>query len=522
MRRKSKPPALAELLIALDPSTSVPLYLQLYEQLRELIMARDIAPDTKLPSSRELARALEISRNTVMAAFEQLLAEGYLEGRLGSGTYVACTLPDSLLHTRATCRSEKLHRSGPPRISSRAKAYLSVPISSSAIRATDEDIFTVERTPLPFSLHHPALDAIPFNIMQQMMVKTWRDVKPEMLFYGHPAGHQGLRETIATHVKATRSVHCDWRQVIVVNGAQQAWDLVSKVLCEPGDSIILEDPCNIGAKGAFISGGQKLNPIPVDEEGLPIGLAARLAPQAKLALVTPSHQHPLGMTMSLARRLQLLDWARTQDAWIVEDDYDSEIRYRGRPIASLQGLDTQDRVIYVGTFSKVLLPSLRIGYMVVPRDLVAAFTAARAHTDWSSPILEQLLLTEFIESGQFTKHIRRVRELYERRQTYLVEAARVHLNGLLEVKPKPAGMHLIGWLPRGVDDREAAAAAAKVHVDARPISHYVLQTPRPPALLLGYAALDERATWAGAQRLAEGLRQHLQLAPRRVPKVALA
>jgi GntR family transcriptional regulator/MocR family aminotransferase len=522
MQRQHKPPALAELLIALNPASGTPLYLQLYEQLRELIMARSIAPDSKLPSTRELARALEVSRNTVLAAFEQLLAEGYLEGRLGSGTYVACTLPDSLLNTRTVCRNAMSRRTVAPRLSQRAKAYLSVPITASVMPPNPEEVYAQDRSPLPFRLQDPALDVVPIDTMQRILARSWRDVRPEMLFYGNPAGYRPLREVIANHVQATRSVHCDWRQVIVVNGAMQAWDLVAKVLCEPGDPMIIEDPCNVGVKGAFLGAGLRLHPVAVDDEGLPIELGARIAPEARIVYVTPSHQHPLGMTMSLPRRLQLLDWARSNDGWIIEDDYDSEIRYRGRPISSLQGLDTQSRVIYVGTFSKVLLPSLRLGYMIVPPDLIESFTAARAHTDWSSPILEQLLMTEFIQAGHFAKHIRRIRELYEQRQNSLVEAARVHLGGLMEVRPKAAGMHLIGWLPANVSDREAALAAASVNIDARPVSRHVLQTARPPGLLLGYAALDERTIWAGAQRLAEGLREFLKVAPRRIQKVALA
>lgn len=521
MRRIRKPPALAELLIALDPASSVPLYLQLYQQLRELIMARSVPPDSKLPSTRDLSRALEVSRNTVMAAFEQLLAEGYLEGRLGSGTYVACTLPEALLHTRSICRKEKLQRTAAPRLSQRAKAYMSVPVTASSMPRNLEEAYAPDRAPLPFRLQDPALDVIPFETMQRILARCWREMRPDMLFYGNPAGYRPLREAIANHVKATRSVHCDWRQVIVVNGAMQAWDLAAKVLCEPGDQIIIEDPCNVGVQGGFLGGGLKLHPVAVDDEGLPIERAAFEAPHARIAYVTPSHQHPLGMTMSLARRLQLLDWARSVDGWIIEDDYDSEIRYRGRPISSLQGLDTQNRVIYVGTFSKVLLPSLRLGYMIVPPDLIDAFTAARAHTDWSSPILEQLLMTEFIQEGHFAKHIRRIRELYEQRQCYLVEAARVHLGGLMDVRPNAAGMHLIGWLPDHVNDRDAALAAAAVNIDARPVSRHILRTPRPPGLLLGYAALDERTIWTGAQRLADGLRDFLKVAPRRQQKVAL-
>ncbi len=254
-------------------------------------------------------------------------------------------------------------------------------------------------------------------------------------------------------------MRCEASQVIVVNGAQQAVDLAARVLLDPGDTAWVEDPGYQGARGALIAAGIRLAPVPVDAEGLDVRRGARAAPGARLVYVTPSHQYPLGVTMSLNRRLALLEWASASGAWILEDDYDSEYRYAGRPLAALQGLDTAGRVIYVGTFSKVLFPALRLGYLVVPPELVDAFVAARALADRHSPSVTQAALADFIDGGHFARHVRRTRALYAERQAALVRAAQRTLGGLLEVAPAEAGMHLMGWLPVGVDDRVAARAA---------------------------------------------------------------
>jgi GntR family transcriptional regulator/MocR family aminotransferase len=303
-------------------------------------------------------------------------------------------------------------------------------------------------------------------------------------------------------------VRCEASQVIVVTGAQQAVDLAARILLDPGDTAWVEDPGYQGARGALIAAGIRLAPVPVDAEGLDVRRGARSAPGARLVYVTPSHQYPLGVTMSLNRRLALLEWASASGAWILEDDYDSEYRYAGRPLAALQGLDTAGRVIYAGTFSKVLFPALRLGYLVVPPELVDAFIAARALADRHSPSVTQAALADFIDGGHFARHVRRTRALYAERQAALVHAARRTLGGLLEVAPAEAGMHLMGWLRAGVDDRAAARAALTRAVDVPPLSAYRARPTRPSdrgGLMLGYAAYAPREIDEACGRLALAL-----------------
>jgi GntR family transcriptional regulator / MocR family aminotransferase len=294
--------------------------------------------------------------------------------------------------------------------------------------------------------------------------------------------------------------------VIVVAGSQQALDLTARLLLDEGDAAWIEDPGYLGARGALLGAGASLVPVPVDGEGLDVQAGQARNPEARLIYVSPSHQYPYGVTMSLPRRLALLESASRAGAWVLEDDYDSEYRYAGRPLAALQGLDGEGRVIYLGTFSKVLFPALRLGYMVVPPDLVDGFVAARALVDRHSPTLDQAALADFIADGHFARHIRRMRALYAERQAILVEAATHGLAGVLDVSTAEAGMHLVGWLPPGVDDVEASRQAAAHGVEAPPLSLYSLEPPRHGGLLLGYTAVGEKEIRDGVQRLAKALR----------------
>ncbi len=300
-------------------------------------------------------------------------------------------------------------------------------------------------------------------------------------------------------------MRCTWEQVIVVSGSQQALDLAARVLLDPGDLAWVEDPGNMGARGALIGAGARLAAVPVDREGLNVAAGVERAPGARLAYVAPSHQYPIGVTMSFARRMALIRWAAEAGAWILEDDYDSEYRYTGRPLEALQGLDPEERVVYIGTFSKVLFPALRLGYLVVPPDLVDAFTAARELTDRHPPTVEQAILSDFITGGHFARHLRRMRLLYAKRQATLIEAADRELFGLLDVRPADAGMHLVGWLPEGVDDREASRHALERGVEATAVSLYGTAPDKRGGLMLGYPAVDEDEIRAGVRRLASAL-----------------
>ncbi|MFZ0545227.1 MAG: PLP-dependent aminotransferase family protein [Candidatus Promineifilaceae bacterium] len=323
------------------------------------------------------------------------------------------------------------------------------------------------------------------------------------------AGYRPLREAIATYLQVARAVRCQPEQVIVVSGSQQALYLVAHLLVDPGDTVWVEEPGYVGAKGAFKAAGAELVPVPVGQDGLDVAAGMANAPDAACVYVTPSHQFPLGKTMSVSTRLKLLNWAAESGAWIIEDDYDSEYRYSGQPIPALQGLDQRERVIYIGTFSKVLFPGLRLGYLVVPRELVEPFVTARRLMDVQSPIVSQAALADFIEQGHFARHLRRMRTLYGERLKLLVEAAEQHLNGLLRVETAEAGMHTVGWLPEGADDEAAFAAAIRHEVEVTPLSQYYLGKCPRPGLVMGFAATSEEAVLPGILRLKLALEEVL-------------
>jgi GntR family transcriptional regulator/MocR family aminotransferase len=482
--------------LALDRASSAPLYSQLYERLRQAILAGQLAPGIQLPSSRALATELDLSRNTVITAFQQLFAEGYIEGKPGSGTYVASALPDDLLQVRS-----RLAPKAQPLKASTALSQRGVLLEGSAL-----PLFRGQGEPCAFRPGVPALDAFPFNIWSRLQAKHWRRPPSRLLGYGDPAGYRPLREAIAAYLGAARAVRCEAEQVIVISGSQQGLDLAARLLLDPGDAAWIEDPGYPGARGALLGAGAQVIPVPIDQEGLDVATGTAIRPEARLAYVSPSHQYPLGITMSLARRLALLEWARRASAWIVEDDYDSEYRYAGRPLAALQGLDTAQRVIYIGSFSKVLFPSLRLGYLVVPSTLVEAFIKVRALTDRHSPTLDQAVLAAFLAEGHFARHIRRMRALYEERQAMLLEAARRELAGLLTLRPAEAGLHLVGWLPAGVNDLAASQRAAALGIEAPPLSHYALRPLQQGGLVLGYAGLRPDEISDGARSLAQALR----------------
>jgi GntR family transcriptional regulator/MocR family aminotransferase len=481
--------------LAVDEALPAPLYRQLYDGLRQAILGGQLRPGARLPATRALAGELGLSRNTVMSAYLQLFAEGYLEGKVGAGTYVARSLPDEMLQAQMAAPRGIQPKKAEQRLSERGRRLVSIPVALSRGRGR----------PRAFRPGTPALDAFPFGIWRQLQTRCWQHPSPELLGYGPSAGYRPLREAIAAYLGAARAVRCQPEQVIIVAGSQQGLDLTARLLLDSGDAAWLENPGYPGARGALLAAGARLVPVPVDGEGLDVAAGVACCPEARLVYVSPSHQYPLGVTMSLKRRLALLEWASRAGAWVLEDDYDSEYRYVGRPLAALQGLDSARRVIYLGTFSKVLFPALRLGYLVVPPDLVEPFTRARMLTDRHSPSMDQAVLAEFLAQGHFARHIRRMRVLYAERQAALVEAAQRELGGLLEVQPAEAGMHLLGWLPAGVDDRVASGRALAHDVEAPPLSSYSDEPLERGGLVLGYAGVDAGALAAGARRLAKAL-----------------
>lgn len=467
-----------------------PLYQQIYEAIRTGILSGEFAPGKRLAATRALARELGVSRITVLNAYDQLFAEGYLDGKGGAGTFVAAELPDNLLKTETIKRSKQKKTNAPLRLSPFGEKLATKDVGS--IRARTIAKFQ------PFQNGLTAVDKFPFEIWSRIAARVHRNPSREVLGYGDPQGYFPLREAIAAHLKSARGVNCTPEQVIITSGAQQALDLAARIFLSEKDSVLIEDPCYQEARSAFVAIGAKIIPVPVDAEGLNLGAAKQ---KAKLIYVTPSHQYPLGVTMSLPRRLVLLEWARTNNSWIIEDDYNSEFRYAGRPLASLQGLDQGGRVIYVGTFSKTIFPSMRIGCAVVPPDLVGIFTGARALNDTHSSLIDQAILTEFIGDGHFVRHIRRMRTLYEERQQTLIAECEKNLAGLLDVKKADAGMHVVGWLPHGVSDKGISGKAAEQNLKVAAISAYGAKKLPRGGLILGYTAFGKNQIKEGVKKL---------------------
>src|SRR5581483_5426891 len=474
--------SLPNIAVSLDKSSDDALYRQLYDQLRLAILSGRLMPGTRLPSSRDLADEFGVARNTVVNAFDQLLAESYLESRVGDGTYVSRQLPDDLLRAESDGHVSQNQSGTRPSLSRWGTEAVSV-------RTMPGNYAGKSR---PFRTSTPAFDEFPYKLWERLLTRRWRESGRDLVPYNDSAGYLPLRTAISSYLNATRGVRCAPEQIIIVSGSQHALELSTKVLLDQRDKVWIEDPGFLGARAVFRALGARITPVPVDSEGLNVAAGKRRCPKPRLIYVTPSHQYPLGMTLSLARRLALLKFASDAGAWIIEDDYDSEFRYVGRPLAALQGLDNEQRVIYVGTLSKVLFPSIRIGYIISPPDLVDAFVGARRLAGHQCPTLEQAVLADFIAEGHFARHIRRMRTLYAERQYALVKAAARELTGMLEVQPSDAGMHLMGWLPDGVNDRTAAKAAKDQGIEVTPLSIYFIEPPARSGLRLGYTGYTPR------------------------------
>jgi len=492
--RDSPPTTFTLSFIHLDREARTPLYRQIYNAIREAILQRRLAPGVRLPSTRDMADLFEVSRNTVVNAFEQLMAEGYVEARVGSGTYVTDRLPEAFLQayrSEPRVRPQDEQRTLSQRGRSFARHYQ--PPSP----PPDHSLFLHSR---------PDVDAFPFETWARLAAKRYRNLPRRLFGYGRdPAGYRPLREAIAGYLQTARALRCEPEQVVIVAGSQEGLYLAGQVLLDPGDRAWIEDPGYMGARSALLCADAELCPVPVDADGVDVDAGAEKAAGARVAYVTPSHQFPLGGTMSLARRSRLLQWAAASDAWILEDDYDSEFRYNGPPLASLQGLDVNRRVIYAGTFSKVLFPALRLGYLVVPEDLVEAFAVARSVVQLSVPIFNQAVLADFMDGGHFTTHVRRMRTHYQKRRDVFVESVERELGGCLELGPADAGLHVTGWLSRDVDDEAVARRAAASGVAVLPLSRLCLAQPRRPGLVMGFGAARPEAIPDGVRRLGQAI-----------------
>lgn len=468
-----------------------PAYRWLYEAVRSEILGGRLRPGTRLPATRDLARQYGLARGTIVNAFDQLASEGYVEGSVGSGTYVSKVLPDRLLQVAST-QADK------PATHPKRK-----PVVSDYARRIQLFAGYETRPTRAFRTNLPALDLFPMALWAKVTMRCLRRVSRRNLMGCNPLGYEPLRLAVAEYLARSRGVRCVPEQVAIVSGTQEALDLTARLLINPGDAVCVENPGYPGAVLAFQAFRAKLCAVGIDNDGLAVGqLPSR---GVRLIYVTPAHQFPLGTTMSLARRLQLLEWARRSRALIFEDDYDSEFRYSGRPIPALQGLDDRGSVLYAGSFSKVLFPALRLGYMVIPFDLLNRFEATLSLTVRHAPLLEQLVLADFITEGHFGRHVRRMREVYAERLSVLLDEARLRLGGLLEISSVEAGLQTAGSLCGGIDAESAATAAAKRNVDVTPIGRYNRGGVVPEGLQLGFSAVDAKEIRRGVRELAIAL-----------------
>jgi GntR family transcriptional regulator/MocR family aminotransferase len=466
------------------------LQTDLHRQLRSAMLSGQLRAGARLPSTRELAAERRVSRTTVVAVYEQLRAEGFLAARAGAGTFVAAELPDTALLRLPTASPPRAAAARPPAASARLPPLAALTDPRSPSR--------------PFQIGVPALDAFPARAWARAVARAARSPDVALDSTGGDAGLRALRVAIAERLAAIRGVRCDADQVLVVSGAQSGVRLAADVLVGAGDVVLVEDPCYVGMRAAYALAGARVVGVPVDRAG--IRIADYDGPPPTLVSVTPSCQFPTGATMSIARRLELLAAARRASSFVVEDDYDSEYRYAGRPVAALQGLDEDGRVLYVGTFSKVMFPSLRIGYVVVPEALVDAFTRGRLVAGVAPSLLLQAALADFMASGQLDRHVRRMRAVYAEREAVLAEALARVSEGLGTVERPGAGLHLVLELARH-PDAAAAAALATAGVRSRPLSIYAHDPARARnGLLLGFAAFGRPRLRLAAQTLARTLR----------------
>ena len=450
----------------LQASHDLPLHRQLYEALRRALLDGHLQAHERLPSSRDLAQDLRVSRNTVITALNQLTVEGYLTSRTGSGTFVSDSLPKAVAKHRSCLDKQS------PVLSTRG-AHLTSTHTADQLEVQ------------PFTSSVTDFSAFPVALWQRLQNKHWRMSYPDMLDYSYAGGHTPLRHAVANYLRIFRSVQLDADQVIITAGTQQSISLCAHLLADHGDTAWIEDPAYWGAIKALSAGGLNLHPVAVDAEGIAPGPQDEIAPP-RLIYVTPSHQYPTGAVMSLIRRQQLLDTARRHSAWILEDDYDSEFRFVGSPVSSLEGLDKDDRVLYMGTFSKVLYPGLKLGYLVVPKGLIEGFR--RAHYDLNRPgqMPLQAALAEFIDMGHFAAALRKSRAIYAQRRQCLLDGLQLCLSKDAFISGAEQGLHLCLHLPSSLDDEALARKIQEHGLTVRPLSAYCLKRHDAKGLIVGY------------------------------------
>ena len=479
--------------LALERSAATPLFRQLYAAVKEAVLRGALRPGMQLPPTRDLCCLMGVSRQTVLSAWDQLMAEGYLSGTVGKGTFIGSQLPPGA----PTPAPRGMMRPLSARGAAYAAAMQYVGHHQGPVRA--------------FRASMPGLDLFPFDVWSRLEARRWRRPDHHM-GYSDPAGYAPLRELLCVYLRASRGVNCTPGQIIITSGSQQGLYLLSALLLDPGDKVWVESPGYQGASAPLFAMGAQVCTVPVDDQGMDVAYAMARYPDARMVLSTPSHQLPLGVTMSLQRRLELLRWAGANRAWIIEDDYDSEYRYTGPPLASLQGLDSADLTVYVGTLSKVLFPGLRLGYIVAPPALVEPIVRAKAALDRHNAIVPQMVLADFMGEGHFTRHIKRTREAYAERRAALLHGISTHLDHELRCGPSDAGLDLCVHFRRALNQEQVARAALEAGVEVRPLSYYESRVATPecaiePGLLLGFSAIKPTDIAHGIQTLAKILAQ---------------
>ena len=472
-----------------------PIGSQVYHAIRKAILDGRLLSGSRLPSSRTLAEMMSISRNSVITGFERLIDEGYLVTRHGAGTFVAPTIPDELIRTKS-----------PPTtlLSNIEPSNTLNPNIQKAQNFWENSQPNINNNHM-FHIGVGCVDLFPHELWGRLLGRIWRQSKKALATFNSPMGYLPLREMICQYVQSTRGLHCQPEQIIIVNGTQQAINLTARVLLKEGDNVWLDDPGYDSALGIFTSYGAKVCPIASDIYGMDIEQGINQNPDAKLVFTTPSHQFPLGNTLSLTRRIALLEWASKNNVWIFEDDYNSEFRYHSKPIQALQGLDKHQRVIYAGTFSKMMYPGFRLGFLVVPQNLVPAFEVAKYYTDSHSGFLEQATLALFISQGHYARHVRCVRKACYERYLALSSTIKNHLPHVFEVEPTDSGIHIVCWLRAGYTEEYIIEKSREIGLGIQPLSRYCIQPYQKQGVLLGYAAHNpieiERNIIALAQQL---------------------
>ena len=461
-------------MIAVNRKGAKALHRQIYDAYRAAIVDGRLRPGQRIPSTRVLASEIRVSRFPVLNAYAQLLAEGYFESHVGAGTVIASSLPEQLTSSKPAGSPHPPTSCGPRPVARR----------SSVLPPTVR--FPWMQNMGAFRVGQVAFEQFPLGVWSNLVARRCRSSDAHAFHYGDQMGSMAFRETIANYLRTARSLRCEAEQVMIVGGSQQALEISARVLLDPGNRVWVEQPGYRLAREVFALSGCHPVPVPVDQEGLDVAAGIKQCRKAQAAFVTPSHQFPLGVTMSASRRLQLLDWAQTSGSWIIEDDYDSEYRYESLPIASLQGLDSNSRVIYIGTFSKVLFPSLRLGYIVIPSDLVERFHAVRRVMDLVPPSFYQEVVSDFIQEGHFARHIRRMRVHYGELRSALVVSLSRELGPTVELLGDEAGMHVAVTLQNGGCDLEIAERAARQNLSLWPLSPSYMGEASRRGFILGF------------------------------------